>query len=227
MNKKFLFLLAFILLLSSIVYAVTLTAEATRSVDVPAAAIAKICQVDESTNDCTDRLGEILFGNAVVESMSGDRVGMFLVQFGSDVYRSNTESTVHEYGVTTTDGKYEETIDTSSVRGDIENIEDLGVVGIRGTLSKVLPDGSEIITTGDTVTLEEEGKVSSSYNEPVGEFIVTYDGLRFENNLVAGGTYKTLELVFYQSGDGKDVYRMTAIQDTTSFEWEPSSEVSA
>ena len=52
MNKKtFALSVAFVLLVSVLtVYAVTLTADATRSVEVPAAALAKICRVDQSTN---------------------------------------------------------------------------------------------------------------------------------------------------------------------------------
>jgi len=218
MKKEMVFILIF-LVSFTLVYGITFTADATEIVNVPNAALATICLVVDDV--CTDKEGEILFGNAVVESKSGDLTGLVLIQFGGNIYRSWSDTTVYN--------------------------EEHELIGLRGKLSQLLPDGSEISNTGATRVYED---VKGSYEEeiPVGEFFIEYNGLVLESsdecsdweNLVEGepvkgvstrectstrglmtsGEYMDIELVINHPSGESDFYRLVSIDATTSFEWE-------
>lgn len=242
-----------VLLVLSLVSAITLTADATRSVTVPLAARGTVCLVSED-GACTDKTGEALFGNAIVENMGGDQFGMILVQFGDNVYRSTTLYTIYLFSVTLTDGSVvTATSRNMSALSDlgIENYEAISLLGLAGKLSLVLPNGEEVVTTGDTVTYSDE-KGSTSEEEPIGEYYIEYSGLVLEDSdtctpysyldesgepvkglstrecvgvrgVMREGEYKDLRLTFYGTGDAVDHYKLTSITATTSFAWEPAS----
>lgn len=256
MKRKLFAAIVAILLLASVlaVYAISFTADSARGVAVPVAALATICQVDETTGECTDRRGEILFGNAIIENFVGDKYGLLLLQFGNEIYVARGGA-VYNQRITTTDGKIVEALSSVNPEdvilegSEIQSVERLGLVGIKGTLSSVLRDGSEISTTGDTITIEDV-KGTISFDEPLGELFVSYDGLELESyteceeytNLVEGvpvkgvstrecrsatdvmigGDYRDLEIIFNQLGESRDKYRLVSVDATTHFEWVPS-----
>lgn len=227
MGKKILLITFIALLTLSLVYAITLTADATESVKVPIAALGTMCLVDPATNECTDKQGEALFGNAVVKNKNnGDEFGMFLVQFGGNFYRATNLARVYEEGTTK-------------------------LLGMRGELSQLLPDGTEVTTTGEVKTSQEEGKVAQKRPVPVGEFNVVFDGLVLQDSeecgeynyldeqgqpvkgkstrecsrksgIMVSGEYKELELIFNYPNGKSDKYKLVSIDKTTRFEWKPS-----
>jgi hypothetical protein len=224
--KKLIVLLFAMALLASLVYGITLTADATRSVHVPAAALGRICFVASDTGDCTDKVGEILFGNAVVESMGGDRIGMILIQFGGNIYRSTTTGPVYLYRVTMTDGSVLEKTDLPE--SGLESYEPIRMVGLRGRLSQVLPDGTEVITTGETRTLSHPGKISVDEDVPVGEYDIRYSGLVLEDTetsrqVMTAGEYEDIQITINAPGGVMDKYKLVEIVSTTSFDWSPST----
>jgi len=224
--KKLIIILFAIALLASIVYGITLTADATRSVSVPAAALGRICFVASDTGECTDKVGEIVFGNAVVESMGGDRVGMILIQFGGNIYRSTTTGPVYLYRVTMSDGSVLEK-DTLPESG-IETYEPIRMVGLRGRLSQVLPDGTEVINTGETRTLSYPGKVSVTEDVPVGEYDIRYTNLVLEDTdtsrqIMTSGEYTDIKITINAPGGVMDNYKLMSITSTTSFDWSLSA----
>lgn len=241
------FILTLILTLA-MVSAVTFTADATRSVTVPIAAIGTICLVDEN-GDCTDKTGEILFGDAVVENMGGDLIGLMLIQFGGNVYRATSSSTILALEATTKEGKVI-TTDTFHREGmdEAERWEEGEVIGFAGSLSQLLPDGNEISTTGEVEVYEDfKGRAESPV--PVGKYYVEYEGLVLKNSddcveiegetitkngvtypkrdctsvrgVVKDGAYINLELTFNLPGGIGDKYKLVSIESTTNFEWVP------
>lgn len=223
MNKILIFLVALVTV--GIVYGVTLTADATESVTVPTAALATICLVDSSTGECTDKIGEILFGNAVVVSRAtSDSIGLVLIQFGGQLYRATSFSTVYNNETT--------------------------LVGLQGTLSQVLSDGNEVDTTGEVWVIEDELKGSREESVPVGTFYIEYEGLELEDSdecgpysyldesgepvkgvstrecvsqrgVMTAGEYTNLHFTINAPGGIIDKYKLVEITDTTSFEWTP------
>src|SRR3989338_5028405 len=156
MKKKALIIPLVLILALSLVYAVTLTADATESVTVPVAALGEVCLVDSATEGCTSTTGEILFGNAVVVSRAtSDSIGLVLIQFGGQLYRAVGFGTVYNNETT--------------------------LVGLQGTLSQVLSDGNEVDTTGEVWVIEDELKGSREESVPVGTFYIEYEGLELED----------------------------------------------
>jgi len=237
-----------VLLTFTLVYAVTLTADAAESVIVPKAALGKVCLVDEF-NECTTKKGEILFGNAVVRNFNGDEIGLILIQLGGQLYRSNTDGLVFEYTVKTTENETL-VVDGVTLSGmeNVESSERGRLLGIKGTLSQVLYDGNEIYTTGEVRVLSDGTEVPI----PVGEFYITYDGLVVESSDVCGeysyldkrgnpvkglstrectgkrgvmtaGEYRDLKLYLNQPGGVVDTFKLLSLGSTTSFEWKPSA----
>lgn len=250
MNK--IWILVVLLLTVGIVYGVTLTADATESVTVPTAALGTICLVDPSTGDCTDKTGEIVFGNAIVTNFGGDEIGLVLIQFGGQLYRATSFGPVYEYDVSLTDGTTmtatSRTLDDIESE-NIESLESTGLLGLEGKLSQVLPDGSEVSTTGEVRVYEDE-KGSNEYPVPVGEFYVEYEGLMLEDSdecgpysyldergepvkgvstrecvsqrgVMTAGEYTHLEFTINAPGGIIDKYKLVEITGTTSFEWAP------
>lgn len=252
MKKKAIIIPIVLILALSLVYAVTLTADATESVTVPVAALGEVCLVDSATGECTSTTGEILFGNAVVVNRVNDSIGLVLIQFGGQIYRAAGFSLVYEYTVTLTDGT---TVTASSralseLEGRIENLEVGRILGLQGTLSQVLPDGNEVYTTGEVRVVGDELKGFREEPVPVGEFYVEYDGLVLEDSdecgpysyldengepvkgvstrecvsqrgVMTAGEYTDLELTIHVPGGVSNLYKLTEITGTTSFEWEP------
>lgn len=241
-----------IILVLSLVSAITLTADATRSVTVPLAARGTICFLNEE-GACTDKIGEVLFGNAVVENMGGDQIGMVLIQFGSTVYRATSMAPVYLFHVNTTDGETvtATSLNLSELEGSIENYAAVSLIGLQGKLSLVLPNGEEVYTTGESITYSDE-KGSSTQDEPIGEYYIEYSGLVLEDSdtcspysyldengqpvkglstrectgvrgVMRSGEYEGLHLTFYGTGDVVDRYKLTSITATTSFTWEPAA----
>lgn len=241
-------LILVLILTLAMVSAVTFTADATRSVAVPIAALGTVCLVDES-GGCTDKTGEILFGDAIVENLEGDLTGLMLIQFGGNVYRATSASTIYALEVTTKEGKVI-TTDTYHREGmsEAEKWEEGEVIGFAGRLSQLLPDGNEIYTTGEAdIYGDFKGMVESPV--PVGRYYVEYEGLVWENSddcveiegetitkegitypkrdcasirgVVREGTYTNLELTFNLPGGIRDKYELVSIESTTNFEWVP------
>lgn len=229
---------------------VTLTADATESVVVPAAAGGTLCLVVPATEECTDKRGEVIFGNAVVRNFNGDETGLVLIQFGGQLYRASSGSLVYEYQVITTDGDTRTaTSRTISQIENIENYEATRLLGLQGTLSQILPSGEEIYTTGEVRAYEDEkGKIEEPV--PVGEYYVEYAGLVLQNadecgeynyldeqgqpvkgisarecvsqrGVMTAGEYTDLELIINAPGGVSSTYTLTEITSTTSFEWAP------
>ena len=226
MKKKALIIPLVLILALSLVYAVPLTADATESVTVPVAALGEVCLVDSATEGCTSTTGEILFGNAVVVSRAtSDSIGLVLIQFGGQLYRAVGFGTVYGNNGTT-------------------------LLGLQGTLSQVLSDGNEVYTTGEVRVIEDELKGSREEPVPVGEFYIEYNGLVLEDSdecgpysyldengepvkgvstrecvsqrgVMTAGEYTHLELTINAPGGVSDLYKLTEITGTTSFEWEP------
>ncbi len=251
--NKILIVVMMVLLAVGIVYGVTLTAEAVESVTVPTAALGRVCMVDSVTGDCTDTTGEILFGNAVVISRAnGDNIGLVLIQFGGQLYRSVNFGPVYEYTATLTDGNTvtATTRSLAEFEGRIGNLEVVRIIGIQGTLSQVLEDGNEVSTTGEVRVIEDDLKGPREEPIPVGEFYVEYEGLVLEDSdecgpysyldesgqpvkgistrecvsqrgVMTAGEYTDLELTIHVPGGVSDLYKLTEITDTTSFEWVP------
>ncbi len=236
----------------SLVYAVTLTADATESVTVPVAALGEVCLIDSTTGDCTSTTGEILFGNAVVVNRVNDSIGLVLIQFGGQIYRAVGFGPVYEYTATLNDGT---TVTATSrtlseFEGRIESLEEARLLGLQGTLSQVLADGNEVYTTGEVRVVGDELKGYREEPVPVGEFYVEYDGLVLEDSdecgpysyldengqpvkgistrecvsrrgVMTAGEYTDLELTIHVPGGVSNLYKLTEITGTTSFEWEP------
>lgn len=213
-TKQGLFLFLFFSLLISIAYAVTLTANATKRVYSPSIALGAVCLWDEQTQACTDKIGEILFGNVNVESTGGDTVGLIMIQVGGNLYRSTTMRVM-----------------------ELSSLDRL-----TGNLSLLQPDGTERIDIGKTktggdpnfptkVSIENTrnpitGEQNPPEKIPVGEYTIQYDGLKVEDNetshfVMTGGKYKDLEITFYAPDGHKEKYKLASIERLTDFEWIP------
>lgn len=245
--KKHLSSILVLVLLATFVSAVTFTADATRSVTVPMAALGTVCLVD-SAGGCTDKTGEILFGNAIVENLDGDLTGLMLIQLGGNVYRATSSGTVRALEVTLEDGK---TIMTDTYHREgmdqAESWETGEFIGFRGKLSQLLPDGNEITTTGE-VEVYSDVKGTEEIPVPVGKYYVEYDSLVWDDSddcvetggtitkdgqtypardctsvrgVVREGTYTDFELTINLPGGIRDKYKLASIEETTNFDWVP------
>jgi len=201
-----------VVLALAVTYAITLTPDATARVDIPQAALGSICLWDETSGACTDETGEVLFGNANVYNRVGGVSGMILIQLAGRVYRSTTMHAVFLYNVTTTDGENFLTTDLSGIR-NIETSSRVSLVGFKGKLSAVLPDG-EVYSIGGTRTVDR-----SIEDIPPGDFYITYDNLVMERDIMIAGEYQDLVVTINLPDGSRRTYHLTDIWRTTSFEW--------
>lgn len=213
MIKKSLLIFSLVVLLISVVavYSITLTRESTDLVRIPVAIRAEVCLWDESLNSCLGENKEVVFGHADVYPIRDPPLSetalMELFIFDNMVYRSTTLGVIPYANYYTQEQR-------EQFAGDLPPEAD-NIVGVRGDLSRVNPDGTE--EQGPTVTREEEGK-EGQYTESAWQYKITYRNLGVEEfgdlNI---DDYEDMELRI-----GDDVYKLQSIvASAEDIEWRP------
>ncbi|MBU2560768.1 MAG: hypothetical protein KKD17_00575 [Nanoarchaeota archaeon] len=217
-----------VVLAASLVCGVTLTSDATVRVDSPAVALGRICVLDAS-GSLTDKCGEVLFGNVNVHSVAGDTIGMVLIQFGGNIYRSITTAPVQLYRVTLRDGTVTEAT-SLDLPAEMESYEPIDMIGLQGKLSVLRPDGTEIYSIGETRTLSHPGKTGAPEDVAPAEFYIKYVGLVLEDTdtsrqVMTAGEYEDLVVTVNLPGGVQEKYKVVEVTSTNSFDWVPAAEV--
>ena len=227
-------LFGFILISSmTVLFAITLTSETTQKVDVVSSVRGNACFIDKATDKCTDKIGEIVIGHAIVTSYSGTKAELIFIVFGGNIYRSVSITPISMREYTMMDGKKLTILSDVPVESyfggvypQIKDVKLLYYTGFKGDFSEILPNGDEIYNTGEVRVFTQEGKNGVKEEIPIAEAYIEYENLTVattenEGALITSGEIKSLDLTINLPGGISDLYRLTNIYSKTSFEWKP------